>query len=126
MRKQLLLTLIFFVGFAILGWSQTIEGIVSTIKKEEMENSQLEELAYQLTELIEPGLADTSEMKSTDDWAIKTYKKCGITAEFINLLSVEGSVAFIQWLPNVKEKMVMVSRMQHTGRPNPNWGKFAI
>jgi hypothetical protein len=43
------------------------------------------------------------------------------TAELVILPDVADSMAFQQWLPNVKGKFVMVSMLQPTGRPDYNW-----
>lgn len=48
-----------------------------------------------------------------------------VTAELIILPDLADSMAFQQWLPNVKGKFVMVSMSQPTGRPDYNWQEFA-
>jgi len=63
------------------GFSQTQEQIVEAIQKEAHENSQLEQLAYELMNLNGPRLVGTPQMKSAHDWAVNTYKKWGISAE---------------------------------------------
>ena len=57
-------------------------------------------------------------------WSPGTGKK-GVTAEVIVLPMVSDSLAFAKWLPNVKDKLVMISMMQPTGRPDYNWEEFA-
>lgn len=47
-----------------------------------------------------------------------------ITAELIIIPDPADSMAFQQWLPNVKGKFVMISMMQPTGRPDYNWEEF--
>ena len=47
-----------------------------------------------------------------------------ITGETIIIADVADSVAFQQWLPNVKGKFVLVSMPQPTGRPDYNWEEF--
>lgn len=47
-----------------------------------------------------------------------------ITAETIILAEVADSVAFRQWLPQVKGKFVLISMNQPTGRPMYNWEEF--
>ncbi|WP_116771815.1 M20/M25/M40 family metallo-hydrolase [Maribacter litoralis] len=152
-------------------FSQTTEDIVKAIEKEGIENSQLEQLAYELMDLNGPRLVGTPEMKSAHDWAVNTYKKWGITAEnqqwgtwkgwqrgithvdmvsprvaslhatqlawnpgtsskgvtasLITLPSFTDSLSFVKWLPNVKGKIVMVSMLQPTGRPDENWEEYA-
>ena len=49
----------------------------------------------------------------------------GVTAELITLPTVADSLAFADWLPSVKGKLVMISMNQPTGRPDYNWEEFA-
>ena len=57
-------------------------------------------------------------------WNPSTSKK-GVTAEVVVLPMVKDSIAFANWLPSVKGKLVMVSKLEATGRPDYNWEEFA-
>lgn len=57
-------------------------------------------------------------------WNPSTSKK-GVTAEVVVLPIVEDSITFANWLPDVKGKLVMVSKLEATGRPDYNWVEFA-
>jgi carboxypeptidase Q len=57
-------------------------------------------------------------------WSPSTNGKT-VTAEVIIIPDVADSVAFQNWLPNVKGKFVMISMQQPTGRPDYNWEEFA-
>lgn len=57
-------------------------------------------------------------------WNPSTSKK-GVTAEVVVLPMVKDSIAFAKWLPAVKGKLVMVSKLEATGRPDYNWEEFA-
>ncbi|MBL0055414.1 MAG: M20/M25/M40 family metallo-hydrolase [Chitinophagaceae bacterium] len=57
-------------------------------------------------------------------WCPSTGGKA-ITAELIILPDLADSMAYQQWLPNVKGKFVMISMKQPTGRPDYNWEEFA-
>lgn len=57
-------------------------------------------------------------------WSPSAPKK-GVTGEVIILPDVPDSTAFANWLPNVKDKIVMISMNQPTGRPDYNWEEFA-
>ncbi len=57
-------------------------------------------------------------------WNPSTSKK-GITSEVIIIPTVADSLAFANWLPAVKDKIVLISMKQPTGRPNYNWEEFA-
>lgn len=56
-------------------------------------------------------------------WSPSTKGKT-ITAETIIIPDLADSIAFAQWLPNVKGKFVLVSMLQPTGRPDYNWREF--
>ena len=57
-------------------------------------------------------------------WSPATPKK-GTTAELVVLPMVKESMEIVKWLPTVKGKMVMVSKLEPTGRPDYNWEEFA-
>lgn len=57
-------------------------------------------------------------------WSASTPKN-GITAEVVTLPTINDSIAFNKWLPNVKGKFVMIGMKQPTGRPDYNWEEFA-
>ncbi len=54
---------------------------VSKIVAEGTDNSQLENLAHQLMDVIGPRLVGTPQMKAANDWAVNTYKAWGIEAK---------------------------------------------
>ncbi|TCK67471.1 peptidase M28-like protein [Winogradskyella wandonensis] len=58
-------------------------------------------------------------------WNPSTGSK-GVTAEVIVLPeNIKDSISFQNWLPNVKDKLVLISMKQPTGRPDYNWEEFA-
>lgn len=57
-------------------------------------------------------------------WSPSTKGKA-VVGDVIILPDVADSIAFQQWLPQVKGKFVMISMLQPTGRPDDNWEKFA-
>jgi len=57
-------------------------------------------------------------------WNPSTSKK-GISAEVLVIPTIADSMAFANWLPTVKDKIVLISMKQPTGRPNYNWEEFA-
>ena len=57
--------------------------------------------------------------------AFSPSTKKAVKGETIILADVSDSIAFQQWLPNVKGKFVLVSMSQPTGRPDYNWKEFA-
>jgi len=58
-------------------------------------------------------------------WSPSTGGKA-VTGDCIIIPDVADSVAFQQWLPNVKGKFVLISMAQPTGRPDYNWEEFAL
>lgn len=57
-------------------------------------------------------------------WSPSTNGKA-IHAEAVVLPLVADSVAFVKWLPNAKGKVVLISQMQVSGRPDKNFEDFA-
>ena len=57
-------------------------------------------------------------------WSPSTNGKT-ITAEVVVIAASDDSMAFKNWLPNVKGKFVLISMPQPTGRPDYNWEEFA-
>ena len=57
-------------------------------------------------------------------WSPSTKGKA-VKAEIIIIPDLADSLAFQNWLPNVKGKFVMISMNQPTGRPDDNWQQFA-
>lgn len=49
-----------------------------------------------------------------------------ITAETVILPDLADSLAYVKWMPSVKGKLVMISMLQPTGRPDYNWQEFAL
>lgn len=145
---------------------------VNQVMTETYENSQLEELAFELIDNIGPRLVGTPEMKQAHDWAVAKFKgwdiaasnepfgvwkgwqrgvshidlvsprvkslegmqlawspaspKKGLTAEAILLpTDIKDSLSFIEWTKSIKGKLILVSQLQATGRPDYNWEEFA-
>jgi carboxypeptidase Q len=57
-------------------------------------------------------------------WSPATPKG-GVKGEVIILPEFADSLAFQKWLPNAKGKLVMISMVQPTGRPDENWKEYA-
>ena len=54
--------------------------LVQQIIKEANENSQLQNMAHDLFDVIGPRLVGTPQMKQANDWALNKYKAWGVTA----------------------------------------------
>ncbi|HTO16022.1 MAG TPA: M28 family peptidase [Edaphocola sp.] len=59
-------------------------------------------------------------------WSPATPKGKFIEGEVILLPMLEDSLTFVQWLPNAKNKIVLVSQSQISGRPDEDWKEFAL
>ena len=73
-------------------------------------------------DLIEPRVRSLSGMQLA--WSPGTGKK-PLIAEVVVLPEAQDSVAFAGALSQVKGKLVMISMVQNTGRPDYNWEEFA-
>ncbi|WP_233632653.1 M20/M25/M40 family metallo-hydrolase [Parapedobacter sp. ISTM3] len=61
---------------------QKLEPIVEQIVAEANNNSQLEQLAHELLDVVGPRLVGTPQMKNAHDWAVDKYKGWGIEARY--------------------------------------------
>ncbi len=57
-------------------------------------------------------------------WSPSTLKE-GISSEVLVFPMVNDSLEFAKWLLTVKGKLVMISKLESTGRPDYNWKEFA-
>ncbi|MCP4976561.1 MAG: peptidase M28, partial [Maribacter sp.] len=73
MRRTLKLLLGLLILIADVGFAQKSDEIISQIVAEANENSQLENLAHELMDVVGPRLVGTPQMKAANDWAIATY-----------------------------------------------------
>ncbi|WP_297797790.1 M20/M25/M40 family metallo-hydrolase [uncultured Eudoraea sp.] len=78
-RQLPLLLILLFLNLAPLV-GQSTETIVENIQTEAFENSQLEQIAHELMDVIGPRLVGTPQMTKAHDWAVTTFKKWGIDA----------------------------------------------
>ncbi|KEO75526.1 M20/M25/M40 family metallo-hydrolase [Anditalea andensis] len=80
MRRGTILVLFFWVIFLQVHAQEKNE-IIENIIKEANENSQLKNLAYEMTDLIGPRLVGTPQMQHAHEWAVKKYAEWDISAE---------------------------------------------
>ena len=78
-QLPLILILLFLNVTYLIG--QTTKEVVDQLKKEAIENSQLEQLAHELMDVIGPRLVGTPQMTKAHDWAVATFNKWGIDAQ---------------------------------------------
>lgn len=104
--------------FVTIGFSQTTEETVAAIQKEATENSQLENLAHELMDVIGPRLVGTPQMKKANDWAVAKYAKWGISAENQEWGKWRGWQRGITHIDLVSPRVVSLSGMQLAWSPS--------
>lgn len=67
-----------------LTFAQKNDPFVQNVMNEAMNNSQLENLAHELMDVIGPRLVGTPQMKQAGEWAVKKYANWGISAKMEN------------------------------------------
>src|SRR5690606_37330973 len=60
---------------------QNLEPVVLDIIKEAKEHSELEQLAFELLDVVGPRLVGTPQMTKANEWALKTFERWGISAK---------------------------------------------
>ena len=60
---------------------QKLEPVVLEIIKEAKEHSELEQLAFELLDVVGPRLVGTPQMTKANEWALKTFERWGISAK---------------------------------------------
>lgn len=60
---------------------EKLNPVVQNIVNEANNNSQLENLAFELLDVIGPRLVGSPAMKQANDWAVEKYKSWGIDAQ---------------------------------------------
>ncbi|WP_273565328.1 M20/M25/M40 family metallo-hydrolase [Maribacter halichondriae] len=117
MKKQLLSALfVLFICGTFLS-AQSTEEIVAAIQKEANENSQLEQLAHELMDVVGPRLVGTPQMKAANDWAVETYKKWGIEAKNEEWGKWRGWQRGITHIDMIEPRVVTLSGMQLAWSP---------
>lgn len=171
MKRTFYLCFTLMIAFSATLSAQSQQEMIDAIVEEATENSQLENLAYKLTDFIGPRLVGTPQMQHAHDWAVEQFNEWGIDAEnqqygewngwtrgitHIDLVSprvvslngqqlawspatgpngltaeldilptVENQAEFDSWLETIDGKIILVSQLQISGRPEYNWEEFA-
>jgi carboxypeptidase Q len=80
MKKLNAFFLVFLFSITSIIFAQQKETFIDNVMKETYENSQLEQLGYELLDEIGPRLVGSSQMKTAHDWAVTKFTDWGITA----------------------------------------------
>jgi hypothetical protein len=81
MKRIITFLFILMIAPASLVFAQNTDDMVEYIVQEATENSELENLAHQLTDVIGPRLVGTPQMQHAHDWAVEQFEAWGISAE---------------------------------------------
>lgn len=73
--------ILIFLVFNSLAFSQEKDAIIQNIIEETYNNSQLEQLAFELMDEIGPRLVGSPQMMQAHDWAVAKFNSWDITAE---------------------------------------------
>ncbi len=119
-KLNLLLSLpLFAISFIISAQpSDKAKEIASQIVKEANENSQLENLAHELLDVIGPRLVGTPQMKKANDWAVAKYGDWGISAKNEEWGKWRGWERGITHVDLVSPRVVSLSGMQLAWSPS--------
>lgn len=98
--------------------AQTDDDVVEAIQKEANENSQLEQLAYELMDVIGPRLVGTPQMENAHEWAVETYKKWGIEAKNEAWGKWRGWQRGITHIDMLEPRLVTLNGMQLAWSPS--------
>jgi len=117
MSKAIQLTIILFLFISTAGISQDKEAVLEGIINEATENSHLEELAHQLTDVIGPRLVGTPQMQHAHDWAVETFEGWGISARNEQYGEWRGWERGITHVDLVSPRVVSLEAMQLAWSP---------
>jgi len=79
--KRLLITAVLALGICFNSLNaQDKNPVIESIIKEANDNSQLENLAHEMLDVIGPRLVGTPQMQQAHDWAVAKYKSWDVTA----------------------------------------------
>ncbi len=80
MIKKLRFTFYLFILSVAVVSAQSKQEMIDKIVNEVNNNSQLEQLAHELLDVVGPRLVGTPQMENAHNWAVKNYDKWGIPA----------------------------------------------
>lgn len=98
--------------------AQTTDMVVKQIQDEANNNSQLENLAHHLMDVIGPRLVGTPQMMQAHNWAVDTYKSWGIDARNEKWGEWRGWERGITHIDLIEPRVVTLSGRQLAWSPN--------
>ncbi|MFA5670516.1 MAG: M20/M25/M40 family metallo-hydrolase [Balneolaceae bacterium] len=118
MKRVLSLLLFVLMLSGSIVTAQTTEMVVKKIQDEANNNSQLENLAHHLMDVIGPRLVGTPQMMQAHNWAVDKYKSWGIDARNEKWGEWRGWERGITHIDLVEPRVVTLSGMQLAWSPN--------
>lgn len=115
-RIAFILCMVMVLPFSLVN-AQTTDEMVDAIVKEATENSQLEYLAHQLTDVIGPRLVGTPQMQHAHEWAVEQFEEWGITAENQQYGQWQGWERGITHVDLISPRVVSLEGMQLAWSP---------
>ena len=113
--KALLVGMLFISTFT---FAQGDDQVIEKIIKEANENSQLENLAHELMDVIGPRLVGTTQLKNGHDWAVQKYTDWGISARNEEWGEWRGWERGITHVDMIMPRVVSLSAMQLAWSPS--------
>ncbi len=117
MKKHKLLVAGLLLSTSVL-LAQQSDPVVDAIVKEGNENSQLENLAHELMDVVGPRLVGSPQMKVAGDWAVDTFKSWGIDATLENYGEWRGWERGITHVDMVSPRVQSLQGMQLAWSPS--------
>jgi len=122
MKKHLIL-LLFSTFFILNSVAQDNQTIIQNIVAEAEQNSQTQQLAFELIDLIGPRLVGTPGMEKAADWAVAKFNSWGITAEKQNFGTWRGWERGITHIDLIEPRVRTLAGMQLAwSAPTPKKG----
>lgn len=117
------MSVILILTLCISAVAQDQDEIVEQIVLEATENSQIEEMAHHLMDVIGPRLVGTPQMQHAHDWAVETFENWGISARNEQFGEWRGWERGITHVDMVSPRVVTLEAMQLAwSPPTPNGG----
>ncbi|MAO65647.1 MAG: peptidase M28 [Balneola sp.] len=118
MKRILVSALLLVMTISASVVAQTTDEMVEAIINEANENSQLEWLGHQLTDVIGPRLVGTPQMQHAHDWAVEQFNDWGIEAENQQFGEWRGWERGITHVDLISPRVVSLEGMQLAWSPS--------
>lgn len=122
MKRTIRLFLVLVVMSTTTALAQNRQAMVDKITTEATENSQLERLAHELTDVIGPRLVGTPQMQQAHNWAVNTFKQWGINAQSEQYGQWQGWERGITHVDLIEPRVVSLEAMQLAWSPSTPQG----